>query len=93
MRGGGDDLGRVGGPLQPHVGLGEETRLWEEGRCLIFDVTVEHEAWNRSARDRLVLLFDFVRPGLGDVPLDEPPPEVQEFIRAKTGSPADDADR
>lgn len=66
--------------------VGEETRRWEEGRCLIFDDTVEHEAWNRSAHDRLVLLFDFVRPGLGDVPLDEPPPEVQKFIRAKAGA-------
>ncbi len=39
-----------------------ETRAWEEGRCLIFDDTVEHEAWNRSPSTRTVLLIDFKRP-------------------------------
>lgn len=43
--------------------VGSETRTWQEGRCLVFDDTVEHEAWNRSDRPRVVLLLDFVRPG------------------------------
>jgi len=43
--------------------VGGETRTWQEGRCLVFDDTVEHEAWNRSDRPRVVLLLDFVRPG------------------------------
>src|SRR5262249_54322147 len=43
--------------------VGAETRAWREGECLIFDDTVEHEAWNRSASDRMVLLLDFLRPG------------------------------
>ena len=42
--------------------VGGETRTWEEGRCLVFDDTVEHEAWNRSGADRIVLLVDFLRP-------------------------------
>ncbi len=43
--------------------VGEEIRAWEEGRCLVFDDTVEHEAWNLSDRPRIVVLLDVVRPG------------------------------
>jgi aspartyl/asparaginyl beta-hydroxylase (cupin superfamily) len=43
--------------------VGEEIRLWEQGRCLVFDDTVEHEAWNLGDAPRVVLLLDFVRPG------------------------------
>lgn len=38
-----------------------ETRGWEEGQCLLFDDTVEHEAWNRADSDRIVLLVDIPR--------------------------------
>ena len=41
--------------------VGDETRRWEENKCLIFDDTLEHEAWNRSEEDRIVLLLDFLR--------------------------------
>ena len=40
-----------------------ETRQWHEGKCLIFDDTVEHEAWNDSAEVRVNLMVDFLRPG------------------------------
>lgn len=43
--------------------VGGETRGWEEGRCMIFDDTVEHEAWNRGDSPRVILLLDFVKPG------------------------------
>jgi ornithine lipid ester-linked acyl 2-hydroxylase len=43
--------------------VGEEVTMWEEGRCLVFDDTLEHEAWNLGDRPRIVLLLDFVRPG------------------------------
>lgn len=39
--------------------LGDAVHRWEEGRCLVFDDTVEHEAWNRAASDRVVLLVTF----------------------------------
>lgn len=42
--------------------VGRETREWNEGELLIFDDTVEHEAWNDSDEDRLVLIFDIWRP-------------------------------
>ncbi len=41
------------------IRVGGETQIWREGRCMVFDDTVEHEAWNDSAEDRVVLLLDF----------------------------------
>jgi aspartyl/asparaginyl beta-hydroxylase (cupin superfamily) len=46
--------------------VGNEVREWEEGKLLIFDDTVEHEAWNDGAEDRVVLIFDIWRPELTD---------------------------
>jgi aspartyl/asparaginyl beta-hydroxylase (cupin superfamily) len=44
--------------------VGNETRPWREGELMIFDDTIEHEAWNRSSQVRAVLLFDIWRPEL-----------------------------
>jgi aspartyl/asparaginyl beta-hydroxylase (cupin superfamily) len=44
--------------------VGNEVRTWEEGKLLIFDDTIEHEAWNNSDQDRVVLIFDIWRPEL-----------------------------
>jgi ornithine lipid ester-linked acyl 2-hydroxylase len=41
--------------------VGSEVRGWEEGKTMVFDDTTEHEAWNKSDRDRIVLLLDFKR--------------------------------
>nr|WP_246408392.1 aspartyl/asparaginyl beta-hydroxylase domain-containing protein [Parvularcula dongshanensis] len=46
--------------------VGNEVREWREGELMIFDDTIEHEAWNRSASDRLVLLFDVWQPALSE---------------------------
>lgn len=43
------------------IRVGSETRSWEPGRCLVFDDTIEHEAWNRGEQTRVVLLLDFLR--------------------------------
>ncbi len=40
------------------------SRRWSEGRCLVFDDSFEHEAWNRSSADRIVLIVDLWHPGL-----------------------------
>jgi aspartyl/asparaginyl beta-hydroxylase (cupin superfamily) len=66
--------------------VGAETRRWREGECLIFDDTVEHEAWNRSCEPRVVLLLDFLRPGVTDASDDVPPPEVEAAIQRWTRS-------
>jgi len=35
---------------------------WEEGASLIFDDTYEHEVWNDTDEERVVLFLDIVRP-------------------------------
>jgi ornithine lipid ester-linked acyl 2-hydroxylase len=60
------------GVLRCHLGLmiptdcalrvGDTTRTWQEGKCLIFDDTLEHEAWNKSDQTRVILLLDFKAP-------------------------------
>ena len=51
-------------PTDCRLRVGAETREWQEDRCLIFDDSIEHEAWNRSDRTRVVLLFEIWRPDL-----------------------------
>ncbi len=46
--------------------VGNDTRQWEKGRAWVFDDTIEHEAWNRSDRNRVVLIFDIWRPELDE---------------------------
>ena len=63
--------GYTGAVLRCHLGLqvpeaekcvlkvhGVE-RSWQEGKCLIFDDTSIHEAWNNGQKPRIVLLLDF----------------------------------
>jgi hypothetical protein len=45
--------------------VGAETRPWRRGEMLLFDDSVEHEAWNRSDQTRVVLLFEVWRPEIG----------------------------
>ncbi len=44
--------------------VGNETRTPVEGKAWVFDDTIEHEAWNRSDRHRVILLFEIWRPEL-----------------------------
>jgi hypothetical protein len=44
--------------------VGNETREWEEGKLLIFDDSIEHEAKNPSRELRIIFLFDIWRPEL-----------------------------
>src|SRR5437868_6407531 len=46
--------------------VGGETRSWVQGEAFAFDDTIEHEAWNRSDRDRAVLIIDAWNPYLSD---------------------------
>ena len=54
--------------VPPRCGLrvGNETREWRRGELLIFDDSIEHEAWNLSGELRAVLIFDVWRPELSD---------------------------
>lgn len=60
--------------IAPHgcaLRVGNETREWREGETLIFDDSFEHEAWNRGAATRIVLLFEIWRPEIGEAERDE----------------------
>jgi aspartyl/asparaginyl beta-hydroxylase (cupin superfamily) len=46
--------------------VGNDIRQWEEGKLLVFDDSIEHEAWNESDQDRVVLIFDIWRPELSE---------------------------
>lgn len=66
--------------------VADQTRAWQEGRCLIFDDTVEHEAWNHSDAPRGVLLLDFLRPGIEGAVEDHIPEEVQQYAMKLFGA-------
>jgi aspartate beta-hydroxylase len=44
--------------------VGNDTREFVEGRAWVFDDTIEHEAWNNSDAQRVVLLMDIWNPFL-----------------------------
>jgi aspartate beta-hydroxylase len=46
------------------IRVGAQTRRWEQGHCLVFDDYFEHEAWNQTDEDRIVLIVDLWHPGL-----------------------------
>ena len=67
--------GAYKGVLRCHLGLwvpappdscgirvGDQIEHWQEGKCMIFDDSYEHEAWNNSDHDRAVLFLDIERP-------------------------------
>lgn len=49
------------------IRVGDQTRGWTPGKCLVFDDSFEHEAWNRSNRLRAVLIFEVWHPSLSEV--------------------------
>lgn len=48
------------------IRVGGEEHVWQEGRCVTFDDTWEHEAWNRSEEVRVVLILDSWHPDLSE---------------------------
>ncbi len=46
------------------IRVGSHTHVWEEGALFAFDDSFEHEAWNRSDRERVVLIFESFHPDL-----------------------------
>lgn len=44
------------------IRVGDLTHHWKEGKLVIFDDSFEHEAWNNSNDDRVVLMFDIPNP-------------------------------
>ena len=63
------------GILRAHLGLiipreadkcrirvGDAVKVWQPGEIFVFDDTYEHEVWNDTPDERVILLFDFDRP-------------------------------
>ncbi len=44
------------------IRVDQEYRAWEKGKIIVLDDTYEHEVWNDTDEERVVLLFDFDRP-------------------------------
>lgn len=51
--------------------VGAETRKWQIGQAFAFDDTIEHEAWNRGAAPRAILIIDAWNPHLSQVERNE----------------------
>lgn len=51
-------------PQDCQIRVGTETRSWQEGKCLVFDDSFEHEVWNLAPKARTVLVVDFWHPDL-----------------------------
>ncbi len=49
------------------IKVGDEEHAWQEGRCITFDDTFLHEAWNRSDQTRSVLIIDTWNPYLTEL--------------------------
>jgi aspartyl/asparaginyl beta-hydroxylase (cupin superfamily) len=46
--------------------VGNQVREWVPGQALVFDDTIEHEAWNDSDELRVVMIFDIWHPALNE---------------------------
>lgn len=59
-------LGLIVPAQLPECGIrvGNEIEAWEEGKILAFIDANRHKVWNNSQGDRVILLADFIRPGV-----------------------------
>ncbi|MEO8779351.1 MAG: aspartyl/asparaginyl beta-hydroxylase domain-containing protein [Rhodanobacter sp.] len=53
-------------PTDCALRVGGDIHEWKEGRCVTFDDTFEHEAWNHSGETRVVLIVDAWNPDLSE---------------------------
>ncbi|MCB1741296.1 MAG: aspartyl/asparaginyl beta-hydroxylase domain-containing protein [Gammaproteobacteria bacterium] len=53
-------------PEQSGIRVGTQTRRWQPGKVIAFDDSFDHEAWNRSDQERIVLIFEAWNPELND---------------------------
>jgi len=48
------------------IRAGNETKGWKNGKCIAFDDSFEHTAWNHSPKPRLVLILDVWHPDMDE---------------------------
>lgn len=51
-------------PAGCEIRVGTQLHQWQQGKIVAFDDSFEHEAWNRSDTDRVVLIFEAYHPDL-----------------------------
>lgn len=51
-----------GPPASARIRIGPEMVPWDEGRPVVFDLSVNHEAWNDSDETRVLLMFEIPLP-------------------------------
>lgn len=44
------------------IRIADVVKVWRPGEIFVFDDTYEHEVWNDTDQERVILLFDFDRP-------------------------------
>ncbi len=54
-------------PGNGRLRVGTSKKEWVEGKLLVFDDTIEHDAINNADQDRVVLIFDIWRPELENI--------------------------
>ena len=56
------------------IKIADQTYHWEPGKTVVFDDTYEHEVWNDTEEDRVILLIQFTRP------LRDPGRQIASFV-------------
>jgi aspartyl/asparaginyl beta-hydroxylase (cupin superfamily) len=74
-------------PPDCRLRVGNEIRTVEFGKAMIFDDSIEHEAWNDSDETRVILLFEIWRPELSEAER-RALTVMYEAINAYPGAPA-----
>ena len=54
-------------PADCGIRVGAQERTWNRGKCLFFDDSFVHDAWNDSGERRVVLIFDIWHPALSEI--------------------------
>jgi aspartyl/asparaginyl beta-hydroxylase (cupin superfamily) len=62
------------------IRVGNTTRPWATDKALVFDDSYNHEAWNRTEHNRVLLLVDIWHP---DIALEEKQEIVKMFQEAR----------
>lgn len=65
------------------IRVGSETREWQEGKCIVFDDSFEHEVWHTGTEVRFVLVLDIWHPDLTPEEIDA----ISTLMRLAAGRP------
>jgi aspartate beta-hydroxylase len=69
--------------------VGGDTHRWRQGRCITFDDSMLHEAWNRTGETRVVMILDTWNPHLEEperIALKDLVERIGDFNAAATGA-------